>query len=64
MRCAHCDTEFTPKRTTGKFCSAKCRSAAWQQKRHDELAGLEEQLTRALARVHGLRRSSKAAVAD
>lgn len=25
FRCQHCDKEFHPKRTTAKFCCAKCR---------------------------------------
>jgi hypothetical protein len=54
MRCTHCETEFTPKRTTGKFCSAKCRAAAWQRKRHDELACLEDQAERLLIRIRAL----------
>lgn len=61
MRCAHCDAEFTPKRTTGRFCSAKCRAAAWQRKREAELTTLEEQLTRAVTRVRALRGSKAAA---
>jgi hypothetical protein len=55
MRCAHCEAEFTPKRITGKFCSAKCRAAAWQHKRRDDLGMIEDQLTRALARLQTLR---------
>ena len=53
MCCAHCDAEFTPKRSTGKFCSARCRSAAWQAnraKREDRLRGL----VRVLAKEAGL----------
>jgi len=33
MRCAFCDCEFTPKRPTGKYCSTKCRCAAWKVRR-------------------------------
>ena len=53
MRCAHCEAEFTPKRTTGRFCSPPCRSAAWARHRRDELASLEAQLSRAVTRVRG-----------
>jgi endogenous inhibitor of DNA gyrase (YacG/DUF329 family) len=55
MRCAHCDAEFTPKNIRRRFCSTRCRAASWQRNRHDELATLEEQLTRALMRVRALR---------
>ena len=43
MRCTHCEAEFTRKRSTGKFCSAKCRAAAWQRRRverEDRIKGL------------------------
>jgi hypothetical protein len=49
MLCAFCDRDFTPKRTTGKFCSAKCRAAAWQAnraKREDRLRGLVKVLAK------------------
>ncbi len=59
MRCAHCDAEFTPKRPTGKYCSPRCRSAAWQRNRADTLAVVEDQLTRALTRVRALRGNPK-----
>jgi hypothetical protein len=55
MRCAYCEAEFTPKSVRGRFCSAKCRAAAWQHKRRDDLGSIEEQLTRALTRVRTLR---------
>jgi endogenous inhibitor of DNA gyrase (YacG/DUF329 family) len=61
VRCAHCDREFTPKTQRRRYCSDKCRAADWQRKRKDELALVEEQLTRALARVRILR-GAKAAV--
>ena len=28
VQCAHCETCFTPKRSTSKFCSTRCRVAA------------------------------------
>jgi hypothetical protein len=43
MLCSHCDAEFTPKHPHGRFCSSKCRAAAWQRKREDKLASMEEQ---------------------
>ena len=55
MQCTYCDAEFTPKRTTGKFCSARCRAAAWQANRDFELALVEANLTRPLVRVRALR---------
>ena len=54
MLCAHCDAEFTPKNSRRRFCSSRCRAASWQRNRQDELASLEEQLTRALARLQTL----------
>ncbi len=55
MRCAHCEADFTPKNSRGLYCSARCRKAAWTRQRADDLAVVEEQLTRALTRVRGLR---------
>ena len=55
MLCAHCDAEFIPKNSRRRFCSAKCRAAAWQRKRGDDLALVEEQLARVLTRVRALR---------
>ena len=55
MRCEHCEADFNPKNSRGRFCSAKCRKAAWQRKRVDDLAMVEDQLTRALTRVQALR---------
>ncbi len=60
MRCEHCEADFTPKNIRGRFCSAKCRKAAWQRQRKGILALVEEQLTRALAQVRAPR-GSKAA---
>lgn len=56
MRCAHCDGEFPEKTSRRRFCSDKCRTAAWQAGREQELALVEENLTRTLERVRRLRR--------
>jgi hypothetical protein len=58
MRCAYCDQEFEPKTTRRRFCSNRCRAAAWQRKREDALARLEENLTHALAQVQAIRERS------
>ncbi len=41
--------------TLGRFCSSKCRAAAWQAKREYALARLEENLSHALAQVQAIR---------
>jgi hypothetical protein len=49
MRCAHCEGEFTPKNIRGRFCSARCRAAAWQAnraQREDRLKGLVKVLAK------------------
>ena len=51
MRCEHCQTDFRPKNSRRRFCSARCRKAAWQRKREDDLAVVEDQLARALTGV-------------
>jgi len=33
VTCEHCHGEFSPKNTRGRFCSARCRKAAWQANR-------------------------------
>jgi predicted nucleic acid-binding Zn ribbon protein len=55
MWCAHCEAEFEPKNARGRFCSDRCRAAAWQRQRKDALALVEDQLTRALVHVRALR---------
>ncbi len=35
MHCTHCDANFEPKTVRRRFCSDKCRSAAWQRGRED-----------------------------
>ena len=34
MRCAYCQTEFTPKHRDRQKCPRRCRLAAWQAGRH------------------------------
>ena len=60
MLCGYCDKEFTPKNSRRRFCSDRCRSADWHRKRGDDLALVEEQLSRALTRVR-VPRGAKAA---
>jgi hypothetical protein len=55
MRCAHCEAEFTPKNVRGRFCSGKCRAAAWQRQRHADLAHLEDQAARLVTGLRALR---------
>ncbi len=47
--CEHCRTEF-PQKTSRRFCSDRCRMAAWQckrQAREDHLRGLVKVLAKA-----------------
>jgi predicted nucleic acid-binding Zn ribbon protein len=53
MRCEACGVDFTPKNSRGRFCSAKCRRAAWQRKREDRESRLRA-LVKLLAREAGL----------
>lgn len=59
MHCAHCETDFTPKRTTAKYCSTRCRAAAWARNRADTLAMVEDQLARALTRLQTIRKTGR-----
>ena len=59
MRCEHCNADFTPKTTRGRFCSARCRKAAWQASRSERLAKIEATLARSLAELRGLRVGGK-----
>jgi hypothetical protein len=58
MRCAYGGVEFAPKNVRGRFCSARCRAAAWSQKRHDKLACLEDQAARLVIGLRALRGKS------
>ncbi len=55
MRCAYCDQNFEAKTVRRRFCSNRCRSAAWQASRERNLARLEENLAHALAQVQAIR---------
>jgi hypothetical protein len=49
MRCSHCGAELEAKTIRRRFCSAKCRAAAWQRKRgerEDRLKGLVKVLAK------------------
>ena len=58
MRCAHCDQEFEAKTSRRRFCSNRCRAAAWQANREHTLVRLEENLMHALAQVQAIRERS------
>ncbi len=53
MRCQHCDTNFEAKTERRRFCSAKCRKAAWQQKREERETRLRDRV-KSLAKDLGL----------
>ena len=54
MPCEHCGAEFAPKTARGRFCSGKCRAAAWQAARKDREGRLKG-LVKVLAKEAGLR---------
>lgn len=54
MHCEHCEADFNPKNIRGRFCSAKCRKAAWQRNRVDRESRMRERI-KALAKDLGLR---------
>lgn len=53
MRCEHCEGDFSPKTIRGRFCSPKCRKAAWKRKREERESRLRE-LVKVLAKEAGL----------
>ncbi len=53
MLCAHCGEDFTRKRSTGKYCSTRCRGAAWKAKQQDRETRLRGLVT-VLAKEAGL----------
>jgi hypothetical protein len=57
MVCEYCDSDFIPKHPRGRFCSAKCRTAAWHESRQAGLATIEAALSRALEAVRILRQA-------
>ena len=52
--CEHCRAEFQRKTIRRRFCSDRCRKAAWQRQRETESAEVRE-LARRLALRVGLR---------
>ena len=54
MRCDYCEADFDAKTTRRRFCSAKCRKAAWQRKRENRESRLRG-LLKVLAKEAGLR---------
>ena len=55
--CAHCQAEFPQKTSRRRFCSDRCRKAAWTAGREIDLALVHEALSRAMARVERLQRA-------
>jgi hypothetical protein len=56
--CAHCQAEFSAKNVRARFCSSKCRAAAWQAQRRRELSLALEELGRAAGRLQRLQERS------
>ncbi len=52
-RCAHCEADFTPKNRRRRFCSGRCRAAAWQAARKNQENRLRG-LVKLLAKEAGL----------
>lgn len=59
MRCDACGTEIEARTNRRRFCSPRCRAAAWQRKRDGDLARIEDALVGALARVRAIRGRAK-----
>ncbi len=57
MDCEHCTSAFTPKHPRARFCSTRCRLAAWHGKRLAKLETLETMLLRAVDQVRALRQA-------
>jgi predicted nucleic acid-binding Zn ribbon protein len=55
--CDRCNAPLPESTRRRRFCSDKCRAAAWQVTRKERLARLEDRLSVALAEVQALRRS-------
>ncbi len=53
MQCAHCETDFTPKHSRRRFCSPKCRAAAWQAARKSRDSRVRD-LVKLLGKTAGL----------
>lgn len=53
--CAFCGTGFEPRHPRARFCSDKCRAAAWQAQRRRELSLALEELGRVAERLQRLR---------
>ncbi len=62
MRCAHCEADFTPKTIRRRFCSDRCRKAAWTGAKAEDLVRALEDVDRLRRRLERFqRRRSKGA---
>ncbi len=57
MACEYCATLFTPKHPRARFCSTRCRLAAWHGKRRTTLESLEAMLLKAVDQIRALRQA-------
>jgi hypothetical protein len=62
VRCAGCVTEIPAPRRGQRFCSGRCRWAAWKAGRDQEAARLRAQLAEARAALDGVRRLAELAL--
>ncbi len=51
MICQTCGVSFRPKHPRGRYCSGKCRVAAWQRRKKQEVAAALDEAERALREV-------------
>jgi hypothetical protein len=60
--CEHCGMEFPESTQRRKFCSSRCRGAAWQASRKRELVLALEELGRAMRRLEGFQQTKRKSV--
>jgi len=51
MICQTCGASFTPKHPRGRYCSGRCRAAAWEKRKKQELEAALDEAERALRKV-------------
>ena len=51
MICLTCGASFTPKHPRGRYCSGRCRVAAWEKRKRLEVSAALDEPDRALRKA-------------
>ncbi len=54
MICQTCGTSFTPKHPRGRYCSGRCRVAAWEKRKRLEVSAALDEVELAVQKVRAV----------